>query len=401
MSQVTPSALGPSVFDRARNILVRPKVEWPIIAAEPASIGSIYRDYVVYLAAIPVLCTFLAALVFGEGAFGITSRPPFFAALWSAAVQYVLLLAGAYVLALIINLLAPRFGGADDSLSAFKLAAYSATASWAAGVFNLVPALSFLTILGLYSLYLLYTGAPVLMRIPADRALSFSAAIIGVGIVLSLLVAALLAAFASTENSTAMAPPDEAGRLGSGMATLEAARKHAEAIQQQMEAAQGRDQDSKAEEPEIGSVQPVAADALKAVLPETLPGGFAKTEGSTSTVGAAGFGFAVARADYQRGDAKISISLTDLGAAGAIAALGAAFGANTTEETETSYSKTYVTDGRMVTEAFNRQTEQGSYGMIVGNRIMVNAEGYGADMEELKSAIAAIDLDRVESLLQQ
>ncbi len=39
--------------------------------------------------------------------------------------------------------------------------------------------------------------------------------------------------------------------------------------------------------------------------------------------------------------------------------------------------------------------------MIVANLIMVNAEGYGADMEELKSAIAAIDLDRVESLLQQ
>ena len=137
------------------------------------------------------------------------------------------------------------------------------------------------------------------------------------------------------------------------------------------------------------------------MLPETLPGGFAKTEGSTSTVGTAGFGFAIARADYQRGDAKISLTLTDLGAAGAIAALGAAFGANTTEDTPTSYSKTYVTDGRMVTETFNRQTEQGSYGMIVANRIMVNAEGYGVDMAELKSAIAAVDLDRVENLLQQ
>ena len=401
MSQVTPSALGPSAFDRARNILVRPKVEWPIVAAEPASVGSIYRNYVVYLAAIPVLCTLLAALVFGEGAFGIASRPPFFAALWSAAVQYVVLLAGAYVLALIINMVAPRFGGADDSLSAFKLAAYSATASWVAGVFNLVPALSFLTILGLYSLYLLYTGAPVLMRIPADRALGFSAAIVGVGIVLSLLVAALLGAFASTDDPTVEAPPDQVGKLGTGTASFEAARKHLEAIQQQMEAAQKRDQDTQTEEPDIESIKPVAADALKAVLPETLPGGFARTEGSTSTVGAAGFGFAVARADYQRGDAKISISLTDLGAAGAIAALGAAFGANTTEETETSYAKTYVTDGRMVTETFNRQTEQGSYGMIVANRIMANAEGYGVDMAELKSAIAAIDLDRVENLLER
>ena len=113
---------------------------------------------------------------------------------WAAAVQYALQLAAVYVFALIADNLAPRFGGQQDQVSAFKLAAYSYTASWVAGIFMLIPALAFLTILGLYSLYLLYTGAPVLMKVPQDRTLSYTIVIILVGIVLSFVVGAIAVA---------------------------------------------------------------------------------------------------------------------------------------------------------------------------------------------------------------
>ena len=45
-----------------------------------------------------------------------------------------------------------------------KVSACAPTATWVAGVFNIIPALAFLGILGVYSLYPLYTGIAALMK---------------------------------------------------------------------------------------------------------------------------------------------------------------------------------------------------------------------------------------------
>ena len=71
-------------------------------------------------------------------------RTPIGSAITAAIVSYVLTLAGVYVLALIIDALAPTFDGTKNQLQALKLAAYSSTASWVAGIFTLIPGLSFL-----------------------------------------------------------------------------------------------------------------------------------------------------------------------------------------------------------------------------------------------------------------
>ena len=146
----------------------------------------------------------------------------------------------------------------------------------------------------------------------------------------------------------------------------------------------------------------VALDDLKALLPESLPGGFTRSDLSTSTGGAAGFNFGSAKANYAKGDARITVSLMDMGALGAFAALGGIFGASASEETETSYSKIGEVDGRMTIEEFNRATNSGKYVTIVDNRIMVEADGSGgATIDELKAAVLAIDLARVAALAKQ
>ena len=71
----------------------------------------------------------------------------------------------------------------------------------------------------------------------------------------------------------------------------------------------------------------IAPDDLKSLLPATLSGGFRRTDTSTASGGAAGFDFGNAKAVYAKGDARITLSLTDMGAIGALAALGSAFGA--------------------------------------------------------------------------
>ena len=67
---------------------------------------------------------------------------------------------------------------------AIKVAAYSPTAAWVAGIVNLLPALAFVGIIGaLYSLYLLYVGLPMLMKSAPDKAMSYTIVVIIVTIV--------------------------------------------------------------------------------------------------------------------------------------------------------------------------------------------------------------------------
>jgi hypothetical protein len=116
-------------------------------------------------------------------------------AVTQAVVTFVLTLVMVYVLALIIDKLAPTFAGTSNQIQALKVAAYSYTASWVVGIFMLVPALSFLAILGVYSLYLLYLGLPVLMKSPAEKALSYTAVVIIAAIVLFMVIGVVAGMF--------------------------------------------------------------------------------------------------------------------------------------------------------------------------------------------------------------
>jgi hypothetical protein len=178
-----------SMVNRVKAILVQPKAEWPVIDAEPATVGSLYLGYIVILAAIPAVCGAIGLSVFGASMpFGGSIRWGVGFALRMAVIQYVAALIGVYVLALIIDGLAPTFGGQKDQIRALKVAAYSATASWVVGIVALVPALGILRLLGLYSLYLLYTGLPVLMKAPSDRAQGYTIVVIIAAVVVFLLI---------------------------------------------------------------------------------------------------------------------------------------------------------------------------------------------------------------------
>jgi hypothetical protein len=189
-----------SLVDRVKNIIMRPSLEWPVIDAEPTTIADIYRSYVVILAAIPPLASAIGQLVFGYHFFGIVYRPSPTYVICYAVIQYLLSLGTIYVLALIIEALAPSFGGTKDRVSAFKVAAYGWTAAWLAGIFGIIPNLGFLGLVGLYSLYLIYTGLPVLMKVPADKAVVYVLAVVVAAIVLffiiGMITAALVGAFA-------------------------------------------------------------------------------------------------------------------------------------------------------------------------------------------------------------
>jgi hypothetical protein len=182
-----------NLIERVKAILLTPKTEWPVIAREPNDMVGLFRNYVGILAAIPAVCGFIGTSLIGVNIPGSgTVTVPIAEGLMAAIVGYVMSLVSVYVMAYIADLLAPTFGMPRNFDNAMKLAAYSFTPSWLAGIFSLVPALSFLAVLGLYGLYLLYTGVTPLMKAPADKALPYTGALVVCAIVLGVAISVLL-----------------------------------------------------------------------------------------------------------------------------------------------------------------------------------------------------------------
>jgi hypothetical protein len=178
-----------NLVERVKRLLRSPQTEWEVIEAEPTTPAALYTGYVMPLAAIGPIAQFIGYSVFGlvVPVLG-TYRVPIGSAITTAVVTYILLLIGTYLLGLIIDGLAPTFGAQRNQVQALKVAAYSSTAFWLAGVFALVPGLRPLQILGLYSLYLLYLGLPTLMKSPRDKAMGYAVVVILAAVVLFMLI---------------------------------------------------------------------------------------------------------------------------------------------------------------------------------------------------------------------
>ncbi len=181
------------LVERVKAILLSPKTEWEVIEREPADTAGLYKSYVAILAAIPAVASFVRSSVFGYHVPMMgTVQMGMGGALSHAIVRYIVSLVMVYVAALIIDALAPTFQAQKNPGQALKLAAYSATAGWVAGIFGLIPGLGFLRILGLYSVYLLYLGLAPLMKAPADRAAIYAGAIIVAAIVAAVVLSLVL-----------------------------------------------------------------------------------------------------------------------------------------------------------------------------------------------------------------
>jgi hypothetical protein len=176
---------------RARDLLSQPKAEWAVIDNEPATIGSLYTSYVMILAAIPPIATALGLILFLPRGYiyGVMIGLSTGSIIAGAIVQYLLGLASVYIMALIIDALAPTFGSQKNQLKAFKVAAYYPTAAWLAGIVMIIPYLGILALVGgIYSLYLLFVGLPILMKTPQDKAVGYFVTVLVVAIVVFMVI---------------------------------------------------------------------------------------------------------------------------------------------------------------------------------------------------------------------
>mgnify|MGYP003639066888 CR=1 FL=1 len=381
---------GASLLQRVKAILLQPRAEWPVIEAETTSIASLYKSYILPLAAIGPVAGFIHAVVFGNSFFGITHRPSFMSALSSAVVSYIFTLIGVFLMALVIDFLAPRFGGTANRNNAFKLAAYSATAAWVAGAFQLIPGLGMLAILGLYGLYLLFVGIPVMMKAPEDKALIYTGAILAVGFVAGLIFSVILAPLMLLTSSV---PEVGNGSLSGsvnvpGVGSLDLGEL--EKAGEKMAAANERAQS--------GQATTLPSKQLAAMLPAALPGGLVKTNTHSSGTSVGGVGASSASASYGDDEKRIDLTITDLGIAGSLATLGGAMNMESESQNGTVIEKMGKIDGRLTTIRYDSASKDGRYGMIVGDRFNVQADGYANSIADLRAVLNQIDLDALEAI---
>jgi len=395
-----------NLVTRVQNILMTPKTEWPVIAAEPETTSGLYTKYILIVSAVAAIAMFVKASLIGTSTFIGTYRMDVGAGIGYAVTLYVAGLVGIYLWSLIINVLAPTFGGQKDSVQALKTAAYAATAAWVGSIGQLVPWLGWLIGIAaaIYSIYLLYLGLPHTMKAPADRAAGYTAVAIIVAIVLSWILWAIIGSVLGRGMWGGYGGPDvtvgdtgfEKGSVGAGLEEwakqMEEAGKQVEQSAEQNAGAPSAAAVGALIGAAVGGKPGVAAlpaDQIKAFLPETLAG-LPRTSLSAQRNAAMGFEVAEANADYSDGAGRnLRLEINDTG--GAQGLLGLAAWANVEEEREWQggYEKTYRDSGRMVHERWDSTSNSGEYSVIVANRFSVGIEGTAASMNELKAALAS------------
>lgn len=177
------------LIERVKNILLTPKTEWPVIAQEQTDVAKLYTGYIMILAAIPAVINFLVYTMAGS----------FMAGLVALVLGYALSLGLTFLMAIIIDALAPTFGAEKNQIQALKTAAYANTAGWIGGIFAIIPLLGFLLVwaAAIYGWVLLYFGLPHTMKAPPEKVGGYFAVVLIIGFVLSFIAAMIIGGIAA------------------------------------------------------------------------------------------------------------------------------------------------------------------------------------------------------------
>lgn len=376
------------LIERAKAILLSPKTEWDVIANEPASVTTLYRKYAMILAAIPAVAQFLHSVLFGYGLLGFGYRPSLISSLAGGVAQYVLGLLALAVIAVITDFVVTKFDGEANRLNAFKLATFGLTASWVAGAFALVPGLGMLTLLGVYSFYLFYTGLPVLMRVPKHKALICTLAI-GVASVITMAVAgALVSPIVALTDSGHHAVSRSDSSIGSMLGgSKSGANLGSTDLEQRLERME--------KNVKRAAKQPIAPESLKAFLPARM-GPYVRASISSTSMGQAG-GSSVS-STYVWDGRTLKVELVDMAAMGAITGIGSALGIQSESETADGFSRVHTMGDRMVTEKWSESSKHGTYSTSFADRFMLTIEGDADSFVTIEAAAGEIDLDGIAAL---
>ena len=192
-----------NLVERAKNILLTPAKEWDVIKGEQLTIADMFSKYAMLLAAIPAIAGFIGYSVIGIS-FGFgTFRVPIGTSLVWAILQYILSLGGVFLIAFIMDALAPTFGCTKNLVAAVKIVVFSYTAAWVAGILNIIPSLGILVgLASIYSLFLMYMGMQKIKEVPKDKMVGYFVVTIIAAAVVYIVIGMIVGAVAFGSMST-------------------------------------------------------------------------------------------------------------------------------------------------------------------------------------------------------
>jgi hypothetical protein len=422
-----------SLISRVSNIVLHPNTEWPVVAAEPANPAAILAGYVAPLAAIAPIAAFIGQTVIGVSIpFVVTYRTPFIAAVTTGILSYLFAFVGVLLVAVIVDLLAPSFGAAKSWPAALKVAAYSLTPSFLAGIFGIIPFLGVLALFaGLYGIFLLFTGLPVVMGNSKEKAPLYTVTVVGCTIVLGIILAVATTAtsavtMAMTGGFSRMAggtSPDKstaenaaaaivANAVGGNAANQQAAKDTVSAVEsaaaQAETAGKSGDQNAQAAAG-LGMLKALVTgnkhvaiiprDQMKTVLPASV-GDMASNGEPTSESGAiAGIKGSKAGASYKNAAGTLSLEVSDLGNAGGLALLAGTAANFVESETDAGYEKNVdVGGGQKVHESWTNATKHAELFEVVDSRFAIGVTSDGIDMDTALKALQSVDVQKMKDL---
>ena len=410
------------LVERAKHLLLQPAQAWPVIAAEPTDTKSLFIGYAMPLAAIAALALWLGHSLIGLSVplFG-TVRTPLMAGLALAIAAFVLQLAGVFVVGLVIDALAPSFGGEKNPVQAMKCAVYAHTPAWVAGILHLFPALDLLVVLAsLYGVYLCYLGLPVLMKAPQDKSAGYTAVVVICAIAITValaLISSILgftggviqggASWTRGPDTIARRAHDAAPAPDSVLGKLDVLGRKLEESNRKMEEANRKGDTAAAADAAMETlatmasggkrVEPIGVDRLRQFLPEELDG-MPRSEVATEQTSFGPMTVTTASATYGDASRRVRIGVGDMAAAGGLLALTSLVGAGQSKETDAGYEKVGRVDGRLVIEKQDRRSGAGEYGVVLADRFVVSARSANVDARALRGLVAKLDTAQLEAL---
>ncbi len=406
-----------AIVERVKQICFSPQTEWPVIAAESATPATLISGYAAPLAAIGAVAGFIGGSIIGRTVpFVGTYHVGLTAGLAGAVLSFVMAIVSVAILAVVINLLAPTFDAQKDSNQAWKLAVYSYTPAWVAGVLQLLPLLGVLAILAaLYGIYLMYVGLPTLMKCPKEKAAGYTAVVVICAVVVSIVAGLVVTAatglgvvgagaiggLTGSASAPVRADPNSAlGKLADLGAKLDESNKKMDAAQK---AGDTNGQVAAAMEG-LGTilgggkhVEPVDIDQLKPLVPDTFAG-LPKTSANAEKNGFGGLMVSKAEATYGNDSKNVHLEIDDSGGMSGLVGLASWTNVQQDSEDASGFERTQQVNGRMVHEKMSKTGGTNEYGVIVGGRFMVEATSDNVDLDTLKSAVSSLDLDKLDAM---
>ena len=157
------------IVNRVMNLILKPKETMEQLKNETVTT----KDIVIYLAIIG-LPTFLGIFL-GYGIVGWGFSGGWIGYAFALGIiMYIVSIIGIIAFGFILNALANNFKSKENKMQAMKLVSYAATPWLILGIASIYPPIAIISLLGgLYGLYILYLGLPILMETPKEQQIPY------------------------------------------------------------------------------------------------------------------------------------------------------------------------------------------------------------------------------------